>query len=739
MRQSLARSARNALVLLGLTALAPAAARAGAWQAFSNANNLVSVAALDPYVWMPDSSHGVNRYDPATGAFTYYFHDPGALASNSVTVVSRDADSTIWFGTQDQGASLLAKDGSWRQVGLFQGLLGLRITALEPYQTGMWVGTDQGLAFFVGDKLQAIWPDGVSPSPFLSPVIRDITTSSNRTWVATANGVYTTTSGVAWDSLSAGLTSRDVVSIAFDGTTLWAVAANKSIWSGGETGTWTQVAGPPAVGITARAGQVYLAATGSVCRWNALAQGFNDLGGPAAASLDVSGDGTLWAGNGQGLFRWDGASWTQYRAPGPVQSWIYGLVTQGNTVYATCRDQNGVLGGVSRYDPARGWRHFLDGPDTDTSLVTHDFIIMAGVDHLGRKWFADWTSSIAILDDSGPVPQFTHLFRDTSQFATAWAFFDDPRGYYWLGLDTGCRGCGPQYDPQGLVRLDSQLNPVNFLPANAQMSGNQVRAIGQAPDGNLWVTYADVGVDIFNDRNLQTRVAHLGVSQGLHSNNTWGLAFSGNTAWVLTDGGLSKFAVNAGGAPSYQSTILTPAMSSLGALHPLVVDGEGGAWVASKLGLYHVKPDGTTEIFNEDNSPLLNNDVHSLALDASGGLWMGSIGGLNRLDLAGLSAGVASATLALAPNPLRISGGATTFSLATAEGVAYGRSPLEIRDARGRLVADLRTDSRGNTTWNGTDLNGRRCPAGVYFVRVVSYGYGGAPEPLAQARLVLLP
>ena len=111
---------------------------------------------------------------------------------------------------------------------------------------------------------------------------------------------------------------------------------------------------------------------------------------------------------------------------------------------------------------------------------------------------------------------------------------------------------------------------------------------------------------------------------------------------------------------------------------------------------------------------------------------------MNRLDLAGLSAGVASATLALSPNPLRASG-ATTFRLATAEGVAYTRSPLEIRDARGRLVADLRTDSRGNTTWNGTDLNGRRCPAGVYFVRVVTDGHAGAPEPLAQARLVLLP
>ena len=737
MRQRLARSARSALVVLFLASLAPATTMAGAWQAFSNANQLASVTALDPYVWMPDSTQGANRYDPATGAFTYYFHDPGALASNRMTVVERDADSTIWFGTQDAGASLLAKDGSWRQVGLFQGLLSLRVTALQPYQSGMWVGTDQGLAFFLGDRQQALWPDGVHPSPFLSPVIRDIATSPSRTWVATANGVYTTTAGIAWDSLSVNLSVRDVVSIAYDGSTLWAVTADQKVWSGGETGTWTQIVAPPAVGIASRGGAVYLAATGSVCRWNALANGFNDLGGPGSASLDVSGDGTLWAGSDQGLWRWDGAVWSQIQAPGPVHNWVYGLTTQGNTVYAACRDQNPSLGGVSRYDQARGWRHFLDGPDKDTSFVTHDFIIPAATDRRGYKWFADWDASIARLDDSGPVPQFTHFFRDTVQFTWGWCFGDDPQGYFWLGLDTSCRGCGPQYEPQGLVRLDSHDVPANFLPTNSAMTSQQIRFIGFATDGTMWVGYADFGVDVFTDRNLQSRVAHLTTAQGLHSNNCWGVGFSGNTAYVLTDGGLTTYSTS-GGVPQFVSTVLTPEMSALGAVRPLVIDGEGGAWIASKLGLYHVKPDGSGEIFNEDNSPLFSNDVHSLGLDASGGLWIGTIAGLNRLDLAGLSVVASSSSLVLTPNPLRASG-ATTFHLETSEGVAFTRSPLEIRDVRGRLVADLRTDAQGKTSWNGFDRHGRRCPAGVYFVRVIQYGRAGVPEPLAQARMVLLP
>src|SRR5262249_40445909 len=232
MRQRLARSARNALVVLFLAFLAPAHAEAGAWQAFANANQLTSVSALDPSVWMP-SDPAPNPSHPATGKFTHFCHDPGALASNRVTAVSRDADSTIWFGTEDAGASLLLHDGSWREVGLFQGLLSLHVTVLEPYQAGMWVGTEQGLAFFLKDQLQALWPDGVPRSPFLSPLIRDIAPSPPRTWVATANGVYTTTAGLAWDSLTTNLPVRDVRSIAYDGSTLWAVDSTGVVWSGG--------------------------------------------------------------------------------------------------------------------------------------------------------------------------------------------------------------------------------------------------------------------------------------------------------------------------------------------------------------------------------------------------------------------------------------------------------------------------------------------------------------------------
>src|SRR5262249_43715297 len=145
----------------------PDAARAGAWDVYTSANALTSVAALSPYVWAP-SFAGLHRFDPATGTFTRYFREPGGLRSNSVKVVSRDAAGTVWIGTAGAGASLLESDGQWRAVDTDKGLPSSSVTALGPFHDGMWVGTPAGLAFFVGTELQALWPDGVNPSPFLS-------------------------------------------------------------------------------------------------------------------------------------------------------------------------------------------------------------------------------------------------------------------------------------------------------------------------------------------------------------------------------------------------------------------------------------------------------------------------------------------------------------------------------------------------------------------------------------------
>jgi len=42
---------------------------------------------------------------------------------------------------------------------------------------------------------------------------------------------------------------------------------------------------------------------------------------------------------------------------------------------------------------------------------------------------------------------------------------------------------------------------------------------------------------------------------------------------------------------------------------------------------------------------------------------------------------------------------------------------LQVRDATGRLVRELRASDAGSAVWNGRGRDGRLLPAGVYFLQ----------------------
>ena len=735
MPDAVARS-RLAACLIAVAVLAgpgPRAARAGAWDVFTNANSLTAVAVLEPDVWAP-SLAGLHRFDPADGTFQRYFREPGGLASNAVTAVARDAAGVTWIGTAGAGLSLLYPSGAWRSLTAFEGLPSDSVTTLEPFDDGVWVGTRGGLAYYVGAELQAVWPDGVTPSPFPSPHITDVLAVGRRVWVATRSGVYDTEDGVAWDSTTAGLTTRDARALAHDGAQLWAITADGNVWSGGESGTWTLSRGG-GVGIAAGGDALYLGAVDGVYRREPAGPDWTALGGPPRAVLDVAADGTPWAGNDDGLWRRTAAGWENFHSPGPAGNWVHGMAMQGSTVYLTTR-----FDGVSRYDDARGWRHFLGGGAPDTALVSSDFIFLCLADREGYKWFGDWDGSLARLDDSGAVPQFTHFFRDTTRFTLAWSGGHDPQGPRWFGLDTKCRGCGPGFEPLGLVRiLDSGVRE-NYLPTNSAMTSQQVRAVAFAADGTMWVGYAGFGVDIFSDRSLSSLQYWLSSATLLRSDNVWGIAMDGANAWVATDGGVTRLTVG-GAVPVYQEYLSTPVISQNGAVNPLAVDAGGGVWLATASGLFHRAPDGSAELFTTANSPLVSDDVHSVVVDGNtGDLWIGTGDGVNRLrpGQLGVPAGT-SRDLVVAPNPAYLAGGATRFQVRTADGEPLVRTPLDLYDVSGRWVGRVRSDGQGLFTWDGTGRNGRRLDGGVYFLRALAADPAGGWETRALGRLVLLP
>jgi ligand-binding sensor domain-containing protein len=630
--------------------------------------------------------------------------------------------------------SLLYPTGVWGSVTAFEGLPSDSVTTLEPFDQGMWVGTRQGLAYYLGDELQAVWPDGVSPSPFPSSYITDVQSIAGRTWVATHDGIFTTANGVVWDTTVAGLSTRDARALAHDTEHLWAVTADGDVWRGGESGTWTLMRSGDAVSVDASIPTaVAVGAVDGVYTWDRGSSSWQARGGPTRAALDF-GDG-LWAGNAEGLWHLTDAGWENHRSSGPSGNWIHGMAMQGSTVYMTTR-----FDGVSRYDDGRGWRHFRHGADPDTSLLSDDYVFACLADRDGYKWFGDWGGSLARLDDSGPVPQFTHFFPDTARFTTVWSAAHDPQGPRWFGLDTGCRGCGPGFEPQGLLHILDDGTRENYLPTNSAMTSQQVRAIAFAADGALWVGYADFGVDLFADRTLAALQGYLSTAQGLRSNNVWGIAMDGASAWVATDGGLARFTTG-GASPVLAESFYAPVISQNGAVNPLAIDAAGGVWLATASGLLHRAASGTAELFTTVNSPLVSNDVHSVTIDRlTGDVWIGTGEGVNRLrpDELGAPTGV-SRQLVMSPNPVSLAGGAAIFQVRTTDGTPLTRTPIDLFDVAGRWVGRVRTDGQGLLTWDGVSRSGRQLDGGVYFLRALAISAAGEWEARAFGRLVLLP
>lgn len=715
-----------ALAALVLSALSAPAAWAQRWDTYNNANRLNSVTATRGFVWCA-SDLGLHRYHPDTGRFTRFAKASGGLAANAVTEVEVDAAGNTWMATRGRGVSVLTPAGAWRTLSAFEGLPSDTVLCLEPSSVGMWVGTRRGAALFDGFELVAVWPDGVNPSPFASNEILDIAHLGDSTWVGTPGGAYVTRTdeGVTWSRRVGGLSGTDVRSLAGRNGEAWCVAGN-SVFRGGQSGTWTPAGeglpATPAYSIRAHGDTLLLGAGAGVFRrvgggtWQLLGAGF-----PAQAWVDFADDGGIWAGNVEGPWRWDGAQWQRLEIPGPQGNAVVNLALEGSRVWISTRDR-----AIARFDGA-SWRTFAPQPGAtrDTSLYSTDDVFMIFVDSRGLKWIGDWGHSISKLDDSGPVPAFTHYFSvDEGGFdifnTFGWSTAEDPSGRVWMGLDTNNAGQLPA--PYGLHRFQVNGARTTFNPQNgAAMSNSQVRAVAFAPGAGfeMWVGYAGSGVDIFTDPTLATRSGRITRDAGgLLDDDVWGIAFFGDSVWVANAAGLSRYSR---ATRVRLENIVTQPPTSRGAVHPLAIDAGGGVWWGTKSGLYHRRTDRSVQIYTAANSPLLSDDVRAVAVDhATGDVWIGTDLGVNRLSPGGGGGtpGGGAATFTTHPNPAFLSAaGVRLFSLGVS-GPFTGR----VYDVRGRVVRRLVGNASTSGLWDARDEEGRPVGPGFYILAVTQEG-----------------
>ena len=150
------------------------------------------------------TSQGLNQFDPRSGQFLAYQHDPDdphSLSGNTVTVIHEDRAGTLWFGTLGDGLNRFDPE-SERFVQYRhdpadpQSLGGNTVWAIHEDSEGvLWIGTSAGLDRLEPDERQFThYGEGVGlPGGSVMSVLEDDTPLDQggpNLWLSTSSGLY---------------------------------------------------------------------------------------------------------------------------------------------------------------------------------------------------------------------------------------------------------------------------------------------------------------------------------------------------------------------------------------------------------------------------------------------------------------------------------------------------------------------------------------------------------------------
>ena len=160
-----------------------------------------------------------------------------------------------------------------------------------------------------------------------------------------------------------------------------------------------------------------------------------------------------------------------------------------------------------------------------------------------------------------------------------------------------------------------------------------------------------------------------------------------------------------------------------GIYHPLLetetvtaiaVDGANRKWLGTKnSGVYLISDNGENEVlhFNEENSPLLSNQITSISInEINGEVFFGTDQGLISYMGDAIAGKDLYENVYVYPNPVR----ETYDGPITVTGLIEN-TDIKITDISGNLVYKT-TSFGGQAIWDGKNLNGNRVKTGVYLV-----------------------
>jgi signal transduction histidine kinase/ligand-binding sensor domain-containing protein len=327
----------------------------------------------------------------------------------------------------------------------------------------------------------------------------------------------------------------------------------------------------------------------------------NGLSQNAVLALLQDSQGFIWAGTQDGLNRYDGYTFIQFKNdPRDPHSLGY------NNISALLEDSGGNLwvgtagGGLDRYDPLTGiFSHYRPEAGNPASLA--DPYVTSLFQELPGQLWVGTLGGLELLDTASG--RFTHYYSvtadPTSLSSNAISVITaSADGKLWIGTGAnGASGAGlNQFDPAtGKVR--------RFSASVVCLVSPNISAILVDPLGSLWIGHGGYG---------------------------------------LPGGGLDRFNPSTQACQHYDSLSTRGELANDNIAH-LLLDQAGRLWISlSGGGLAHMEPTSvgmfaSLRHASAEPDSLSSDNVSALLEDRTGVLWVGtSDAGLNRLNLEAL-------------------------------------------------------------------------------------------------------
>jgi signal transduction histidine kinase/ligand-binding sensor domain-containing protein len=545
-------------------------------------------------LWIGTWGGGLNRYDPRSGIFIRYLHDPekpDSLGGDLVADVHEDSRGRLWVATQGGGLDLLD-----RETGKFT----------------HYTHDPENPTSLSSNDISVIYEDRLAPEPLL--------------WVGTG-GFGAEGSGLNRFDPQTGQATRyfhdeeDPESLSTDSISSIQQDITGNIWIG--AGGYA-LAGS---GLNRLDPQ-----TGKVTRYQHSPTDPASLSSNDIMSLYLDRSGLLWIGTwGGGLDVFDTSAGVPPRFVHQVNDVYNDQSLSSDVVWPVLEDQSGLLwvgtvnGGLNKMNPqVQRFRLYQNSPDDSTSLgfnvVGPILEARSGVIYIGTMG-----GGLDTLDRQSGA--FSHWTGGSQQVDSIMSLHEDPDGALWVGSLDGLRS----YDP-----ITRQVTTFRHDPANpGSLVDNNVSGIVRDASQRLWVGTLG-GLDWYDPET--GRFVHI-VKDGLAAIvsmkldpagylwvGTWG-----NGAFRLDPSTVSGSQVEAEQFVNDPQDPSSLSNDSVWAFHP----AQGSRmWIGTSYGLNLFDPSSSSSRRYTEKEGLANNSVLCILEDASGKLWISTNDGLSVLNVA---------------------------------------------------------------------------------------------------------